>query len=298
MAKFINLKCAVCEKIFSRLLKYHTQQLKRNNENYSPICSTECKKKFRSKKQTVSCDNCQIIFEKQAGQINKSDHNFCSQSCSAIFNNKQRQTKSKEVEVFCKYCKNILLVKRGSTKKVCDDCKKSRKKENNRINHRLKPSNCITCNVALLSSDGRKKYCDVCRLLVFQELGKKNSKLSVAVQVRRSKNEIYFADLCVAKFNKVSTNDPIFVSKYGNWDADVIIHDHKIAVLWNGIWHYQQVRKNHSLAQVQSRDKIKIDVIKDNGYISYVVKDLGKHSKSFVEKEFEKFLEFVNNMAV
>jgi hypothetical protein len=292
MATYTDLECAVCKKIFSRLLKSYTYELKRSGENYSPICSAECKKKFRSKIQSVSCDNCDILFEKQFAQIIKSKHNFCSQSCAATFNNKHRQTKPNDKEVNCKYCNIIFIVKRDSIKQVCDICRQIKK------NSYYIASNCLTCGVKLFSKNGKKKYCDFCRHIFYQNLGSKIGKLSAAKQVRRSKNEIYFAELCQQLFNKISTNDPIFVSKYGNWDADVIIFDHKIAVLWNGIWHSQKVRKGHSVKQVQSRDKIKVDVIKDNGYIPYIITDLGKHNKIFVEEEFNKLKTYITNMAL
>jgi hypothetical protein len=64
----------------------------------------------------------------------------------------------------------------------------------------------------------------------------------------------------------------------------------KIAILWNGIWHYKKVRKSHSLEQVQSRDKIKKDKIESFGYVCYIVKDMGKFNKDFVKQEFEKFM--------
>ncbi len=64
----------------------------------------------------------------------------------------------------------------------------------------------------------------------------------------------------------------------------------KIAVLWNGIFHYKQIHKKQSLEQVQSRDKIKMKVIENNGYTYYIVKDIGSYKKKFVEEQFELFL--------
>lgn len=60
--------------------------------------------------------------------------------------------------------------------------------------------------------------------------------------------------------------------------------------MYQGIWHFQQVRKNHKLAQVQARDTIKKQVVKDNGYECYIVRDLGKFDPGFVTLEFYKFL--------
>ncbi len=103
---------------------------------------------------------------------------------------------------------------------------------------------------------------------------------------KRSKNEIYFYELCRDHFSKVSCNDNIF----NGWDADVIIEDTKTAVLWNGKWHYEKITKEHSVEQVQNRDRIKIEEIKKCGYLPYIIKDMGRENKKFVELEFEKMI--------
>ena len=90
--------------------------------------------------------------------------------------------------------------------------------------------------------------------------------------------------MCAKEF-EITTNEPYF----DGWDADVIIHSEKTAILWNGIWHYKQIAKTQSLNQVQARDKIKTAIIYKYGYIPYVIKDMGKFNKAFVEQEFEIF---------
>lgn len=77
---------------------------------------------------------------------------------------------------------------------------------------------------------------------------------------------------------------------FDGWDADVILPDSKIAVLWNGIWHYEQIHSKHSLAQVQSRDKIKLKIIEKYGYQAYIIKDMGRYNKNFVETQFDMFI--------
>ena len=59
---------------------------------------------------------------------------------------------------------------------------------------------------------------------------------------------------------------------FNGWDADIVIEDIKTAVLWNGIWHYKKITKKHSVAQVQNRDKIKIDEIKKGDIIPMSLK--------------------------
>ena len=55
----------------------------------------------------------------------------------------------------------------------------------------------------------------------------------------------------------------------------------------------QKITKNHSVKQVQNRDKIKIEEIKNSGYVPYIVKDDGKYNKNKVEIEFNLLLENV-----
>ena len=97
---------------------------------------------------------------------------------------------------------------------------------------------------------------------------------------------MYFAELCQKHFKDVKCNEPVF----NGWDADVIIEDLKVAVLWNGNWHYQQIQKNISLKQIQARDKIKTHQIINCGYLPYVIEDRGKYNTKFVEEQFQKFI--------
>lgn len=53
------------------------------------------------------------------------------------------------------------------------------------------------------------------------------------------------------------------------------ISNHDSGGLWNGVWHYKKLRKQHSVEQVQNRDKIKIKEILNSGYNYIVVKDFG-----------------------
>jgi type II secretory pathway component PulC len=116
----------------------------------------------------------------------------------------------------------------------------------------------------------------------------KNS-VTIQSETRRSKNEMYFAELCKLHFSNVETNQPIF----NGWDCDVILNDQKIAVMWNGKWHYEKITKQHSVNQVQNRDKIKLNEIIKCGYTPYVIKDRGGEDKLFVESEFKKFVGFL-----
>ena len=105
---------------------------------------------------------------------------------------------------------------------------------------------------------------------------------------RRSNNERYFAELIHQKYNDSIEN----VAMFDGWDADVIIPSLKIAILWNGKWHYENIMGD--LKQIQNRDKIKYGKIVAFGYMPYIITDLGKFSKVKCEIEFKRFEEFLS----
>ena len=119
---------------------------------------------------------------------------------------------------------------------------------------------------------------------VLVEAGRKSAKIQS--ESKRSKNEKLFFNLCELYFDKVSSNERLF----NGWDADVILNNEKIAVLWNGKWHYKKITKKHSVKQVQNRDKIKIKEILNLGYTPYIIKDMGKFDPIFVKNMFTEFL--------
>jgi hypothetical protein len=162
---------------------------------------------------------------------------------------------------------------------------------------------CVYCNESFLKKRKQQKLCSVECFKLFQKTdisielkrtnGRKGGIISASKQLKRSKGEIYFSELCMEYFGKenVLCNQLLFKDVNNNfWDADIVISSIKTAILYNGIWHYQKVNKNHKLNAVQSRDKIKQRVILNNGYDYYIIKDMGSFKKSFVEKEFYLFI--------
>lgn len=261
----------------------------------------------------LKCSGCGIGFERSIRQYNADSKNknylpFCSQSCSATMNNSRRKengytAKGKTKESKCVKCNIIVLVSKNAehSKTLCNDCRKENYIScilNGKVIYkRIREFSCEKCNGPVFSIK-RKKFCDTCYKEYNKQRGMVAGKNAAAVRVKRSKNEIHFFELCKDNFQNVTSNEQFFESKYGKWDADVIIHELKTAILWNGIWHYKKVRKDHNLEQVQSRDKIKMNVIERNGYEVYVIKDMGRENKKFVEAEFEKFKEHLRKKYV
>ena len=208
----------------------------------------------------------------------------------------------------CKHCDNMVEYTHFERKDVycsrsCankrERSEETREKIRQSINARIDKVEklCLECKKDITYSKKRRRFCSRscgCKYRAKTDEGKENIRKmvekSVNTQVRRSKNEILFFEMCYEYFNNVDNNKPIF----NGWDADVIIHDHKLAVLWNGKWHYEKIREGHSLLQVQNRDRIKIKEIERYGYKPYVIKDMGRFSKEKVEMEFNTLIEHLN----
>lgn len=192
---------------------------------------------------------------------------FCNVACARSFS-----TKANRKEINKKVSESLRGTGHKKVKIICPICKKIFRVNWNK-RHQVTCSR--KCNI-----QNRLKTTNI------RESFRLGGLKSAQNQVKRSKNEIYFYELCKQKFKDVKHNENIF----NGWDADVIIEDNKIAVLWNGKWQYEKITKKHSVKQVQNRDKIKIKEIKKCGYIPYIIKDMGKHNMNFVEKEFNKFM--------
>lgn len=246
------------------------------------FCNTSCQNQYRSKQIRLKYEEnpnvCQHCGKALSWEQRK--NKYCSNSCATIVNNintiHSEETKRKisnsvkkhtsllKKQRICKVCKTKYVYSKGiNTRQVC-----SKECSNYLKTHRKE----------FLSDESRRRM---------SESGRK----SVVLQgdSRRSKNEIYFYELCKTKFSKVLNNELMF----NGWDADIIIEDFKVAILWNGPWHYKKIKETHSVKQVQNRDKIKISEIQKAGYVPYIIKDMGKYNKAFVETEFEKFKKYI-----
>lgn len=262
--EYLKLKCEQCGNIFtanksSIKMEYKTR---RGRLKY---CSLKCaNESFKSPLVKVICLNCGKEFEIKNKVYNRSQnkHFFCGLKCSAQYN--KNFCRKPGIERFCHVCGKSYRYKRGySTLVMCSpECKKEYRENIGKYRK---------------TSDETKEK--------LRWWGQHRAH----IQNMRSKNEIYFCELCESYFEKVLHNERMF----NGWDADVIIEDIKIAVLWNGIWHHKKICKGHSVKQTQARDKIKMKMINECGYMPYVIDDFGSYNPIFVEKEFEKFKEFV-----
>lgn len=86
----VSLECEQCKKIF----KLNKKQVKRayikGNESSNRFCTLACSHLSRSKKQSVTCKQCGIVFLKSLFKINTIPNHFCSKKCSGTYNSQHK----------------------------------------------------------------------------------------------------------------------------------------------------------------------------------------------------------------
>ena len=241
-------------------------------------------------KQWVSerhvCERCGKVMTEKFGS-----GRFCSWTCSNS-RDLSEETKAKISASVNAYYEDIGTAGLTSTRKVeyvtQSNTGKTYALTEQYLAYIENPKICTICGSILpYEKRFRKTCCDECKRIALSTAGKNSASISV----KRSKNEIAFCDLCESYFGKenVLHNEPMF----NGWDADIIIPEHKIAILWNGPWHYKKITTDHSLEQVQNRDRLKIAEITTYGFTPYVIKDLSKANKNKVLTEFNLLLKYL-----
>jgi hypothetical protein len=260
-SKFCSISCA------NRSRKWTDEQKKKISESVKNTVS----KKFSN--IDVECRKC---GKKESVQIFEGskppDKFYCSMKCSKSRDHSKETVEKIRSSVQQFFEREGKTARQEKTCKHCGDSFSTEKKS------QVYCSRTCSSKGSMSSPEAREQS----RIRMLGTLERLREK-------RRSKNEILFHDLCSERFEDVRNNEAMF----DGWDADVLLVNEKIAVLWNGKWHYEKLTKNHSVEQVQKRDEIKIQKITDAGWTLYVIKDMGRHDPAFVQEEFEKFLEFL-----
>lgn len=146
MSKKGTVKCKKCNKSFEKDIKNINEY---NKKGWNFFCCKKCRSEFMTKKIKFECKYCGNEVLRTPGEIKKSKtgHVFCSQTCSAKFNNKDKkkseETKAKigrslskdkknyvykKIEKKCLYC-NSLLTKRSQRKYCNNSCHQKYKNE-------------------------------------------------------------------------------------------------------------------------------------------------------------------------
>ena len=99
----IEVICTNCNKIYFKLKKKILSNFKTFNL-YPKFCSNKCKRMSIKHIHVIetACTNCDKYFDIRKSQYQKSINHFCSRSCAATFNNKNKTygTKRSKLEVY------------------------------------------------------------------------------------------------------------------------------------------------------------------------------------------------------
>lgn len=191
---------------------------------------------------------------------------FCSQTCAGTFNNKTRSASGWKPSKEQREKTSKSLTGRSYIKDL--------DREKGECFHPVSRApftpitQCHICHKWFIVRNGvRLKTCSPeCQHELRSQKGRENPGLGTF----RSKDEIKLFELCKEKFQDSEPN----VKLVDNWDADISIPSLKIAIFWNGPWHYKDMKmKSHSLEQVQNRDRIKTKLFQEHGWKVIVFED-------------------------
>lgn len=87
----LKLECYQCYKPFLFTKKAIVDLLNPNSHKQGKFCSRRCNSIFNGTLIKIKCNNCNNDFYKNLCRITKTKNNFCSQSCSASYNNKNKK---------------------------------------------------------------------------------------------------------------------------------------------------------------------------------------------------------------
>lgn len=97
--KYIKVNCKNCGKSFLKDRGHYNENVKLKHNFY---CSRKCESKYKTRKrQFLRCENCGKEFRRAVNAI--SPHNYCSRSCAAVINNRNRPERGAKT-IKCEGC--------------------------------------------------------------------------------------------------------------------------------------------------------------------------------------------------
>lgn len=91
LPNMLGFECKQCHKPFLVEKKYVKGCLKKTHVRTIQYCSNTCRGKAQITSASVTCAQCNIVFNKRLGNIKKTKNNFCSSSCAATYNNQHKK---------------------------------------------------------------------------------------------------------------------------------------------------------------------------------------------------------------
>lgn len=295
----IPLRCDVCQCDFDRVQKLVKSALKLKSQT-KHFCSKKCANLFQKKELVnLNCAYCKKNFTTSQGDFNKRSKDsklslfYCSKLCANKNNTyRSQEQKNKTSNTLKKRWEEKL--KNAFKKKYGEELKNTDRvvfyKGRYRISH--VKNTCVICSKEFFHCRKLQTCSGQCLSEASKRSGKKGGSTTASSPFQkrnRSSNEKMFFQKILAIYPDAISNKRIF----DGYDADIIIPSKKIAIHWNGVWHYQSVVGEELLHRVQAKDKLRYEAVERHGFTNYVVQDLGAMNESKVEQEYLKFIEFM-----
>ena len=272
--ELVPIECNCCGETFYRRQARIKSDIKHNIS--TAFCNMTCMGEYNRRRKVYKCKNCDVGVIRTPSEVKKIKNIFCNHTCAATYNNKHKK------------------------RNLWSEEQRNKVKEQNRRNGKKDIYDCICkiCNITFKHKNKRKVTCSSkCYKKQVQHSGHLGGRVSASRldNIRnRSKNERLFFELINEQFDDALPNQRIF----NGFDADVTIPSLKLAIHWNGIWHYKQVFNGgygkYQFEQVQERDRQRILEIENCGYLNYIIKDMGGFNPEFVREEFDKLNKYIN----
>lgn len=208
-------------------------------------------------------------------------------------NKKRKEKSSKIIECVkndydhnpsrCKHCDKVLSFSDRHKKTCSTSCSNRNRKISKSTKEKMsknrkggkKPNpyiwcECVICGDKFLSKKTKVSCSSECLKEIRKRNGSIGGKKTSKQNIKRSKDEVLLYNFIQKFFKNVDHNKNIA----NGWDADILLYDYKIAVLWNGPWHYREMNlSNHSLLQVVNRDIIKVQEFEKIGWRVIIFED-------------------------
>ena len=231
------------------------------------------------------CKNCNSIIP-----YNKRMNNYCGSSCSATINNKSRIGKT------------YILSEEG-LKNLVDNGKKRRKQLTEYYHTNPDIYEAYIRKIKKFNSKPKKEFiCPVCGkiLLLTESEFKKRKYCGGTCRNKRNNREIYGTRSKAEVYleNKLKEEFPELVMNFNDrkllngMELDVYIPSLKLAIEWNGIYHYKNIRDDGFFEKVKNKDFMKMTECKKMNIHLYIIKDLTSQNK-FIKDETEKIINII-----
>ena len=170
------------------------------------------------------------------------------------------------------YCNHSCRATKTNQGRTHTDTTKLKIRQTLQVTRPRKVNICLICCNPVTSTANRKTCSRKCHIQSCKNSGSKGglkASQSIFTKRGRSKNEVLFYKQIQQYFPLALHNKLMF----GEYDADIIIEELKIAIHWNGPFHYRQIFSKDHYINIQKRDKLRYKAIQEAGYTNYIIND-------------------------